>query len=257
MCLTAGSPVFAEELTDIFSSPSINRSTDTKLITTELPTALSENRIREIIREEIKNNPELIIQTLQEFEVKLQTEIAERQVNQDIENLEQYSKDLYNNKNTPVFGNKAGSIIVVEFFDYNCKFCKQVSPVFEEVIDTYNVRRIYKEFPILSMESVEVSSISQAIMNSNPDLYEEFHSALYAVEGIKNKDSALRVVKELGLNPEEIEEIAQSESNMQILQDNSILAQRLNLTGTPAFIIGSTILRGAPTIETFEELLAR
>lgn len=217
----------------------------------------NEEFIRNIVREEILNNPELLIESLQAFEKKVQAEATQQQAQLDMGNLTKFSSELYSNNDTPVFGDAQDGIIVVEFFDYNCRFCRQVAPVFEEVIDTFNVRRVYKEFPILGLESVEVSAISQAIMNNYPDVYEEFHKAIYKLDGVANKDSALSVVEELGLDKDEVSRIADSDENMQILVRNSELAQALNLTGTPAFIIGSTILRGAPTIENFKDLLEK
>lgn len=243
--------LYAEEETDFLENSVVNQVT----IDESVSFNIDEEKLRIIIREEISNNPQLIIDSLQAYEKEMQAKMLEQQGNLDIKNLEQFSTEIYGNPATPIFGDNPGSIVIVEFFDYNCKFCKQAAPVLDKVIETYNVRRIYKELPILSMDSLEVATIAQVVMNNYPDSYEEFHRKIYSLPAPVNKIDALSILEEININKEEIESLSSLENNMSTLMQNAQLAQNLGITGTPAFIVGNKILRGAPSFEDFSNLL--
>jgi protein-disulfide isomerase len=211
-------------------------------------------QIREIVRDEISKNPQLIVETLQMFEAELRNQAERELIQNDTKKLNKYTTEIYKNPYTPTFGND-GEIIIVEFFDYNCSFCKKASPTLNKVIDVYNVKRVYKEFPILSQDSLRVGAISQSVMNTQPQAYEEFHKKLFKIDGPVTQNAAIQILNDMGLNSEQLLEIASSEENIQILKDNSLLAENLGIQGTPAFIIGDTILRGAPTYENLQDII--
>ncbi|MGL4207029.1 MAG: DsbA family protein [Aeromonadaceae bacterium] len=205
---------------------------------------LQRSDVEQIVREYLVSHPELLIEMSNALRAKQEAD----QEKADISLINQYRQEIYKQPNDPVGGNAKGSITIVEFFDYNCGYCKRAKPALVEVMgENKEIRYIYKEFPILSETSYLAARTALAVQRLHPEKYEAFHNALMDRQGpLKDESELAAIAKSLGLNWNAIQAKAKESEIDNQLQENHKLAQQLGLTGTPAFIIGETILRGAP-----------
>ena len=154
---------------------------------------------------------------------------------------------------SPVGGNPHGDITVVEFFDYNCGYCKKVSGGLKELAARDpNVRIVYKEFPILSQESTAAAKAALAARRHGK--YEEFHYGLMAAE--KTDDAAIQTLAtKLGLDYSSLnKDMADQKWDAQLARNHQ-LANALGINGTPAFIIGDSLIPGAVDAEKLISLV--
>ena len=156
---------------------------------------------------------------------------------------------------TPVAGNPNGDVSVVEFFDYNCPYCRRALPdVLKLINQDGKVRLVLKELPILSDESVAAAKL--ALAANKQGKYFEMHQKLFSEPGRANKDKALRIAKELGLNIDQLQKGAQDPDIKKALDESQDLARKLDLDGTSLFLIGDRVIVGAPD-DLFDQLKAQ
>lgn len=195
--------------------------------------------IESIISDYIRNNPEEIIKILQDNAKKQAEEAAAKQNERIAELPEGVDYPL-----TPIAGNKNGDITVVEFFDYNCGYCKRVLPDITRLIDSdANVKFVFKELPILSPAS-EVAA-RYAIASNKQGKYIEMHNALMEHSGRLDEAKVKDLAKGLGLDMKQLETDAQSQDVTDALSHNMQLAQELGVRGTPFFLVGKRKIPGA------------
>lgn len=207
------------------------------------------NEMHNIIREYMLDNPEL----LQEMIAKLQTAEREQQEKQAIAAIETNADLLFRNKNDIVIGNPNGNVTMVEFFDYNCHYCKRsVADVLRMTEEDKNLRVVMKEFPILSEGSMIASRA--AIASKKQNKYWEFHLAMMSAQGsIEGEDQVMAIAGEAGLDVEKLKADMKADEAAitKELAEVQALASALGIRGTPAFVIDNTLLPGALP---FEEL---
>jgi len=204
---------------------------------------LTEDDVNQMVRNYILENPEIIMEAIG---ILQEREQAAQQASQN-ELIASVSDQLTNADNDPVGGNPEGDITLVEFFDYNCGYCKRASETVKALTEANpNLRVVYKKWPILSETSVTAARVSLAISELYPDQYQAYHDALLARPGSLGQNSEIwQVVDSLGLDRAELEEETKADWIQQTLASNRALAQQLNITGTPTFVVGTEILRGA------------
>lgn len=151
---------------------------------------LSESRVKELVLEAIRENPEIVMEAvaiLEQRQAQAQ-ELSQAQVLNDQRDL------IENDPNAPVLGNPEGDVTVVEFFDYNCPYCRRVKPEVRALIEEDpNIRLVYREWPILGDGSVFAAKAALAARKQ--DKYEEFHWAMMGLEGRAEEASVLRVAR--------------------------------------------------------------
>ncbi|MBL4802093.1 MAG: thioredoxin domain-containing protein [Emcibacter sp.] len=158
--------------------------------------------------------------------------------------LEQNHTRLYEDGFSYVGGNKNGDVTVIEFFDYNCGYCKRAMNTVEKLKrEDGNIRVIYKEFPILSETSYTAAKAAMASMNQGK--YEEYHTALLHNSGRLTEERIFEIAREVGLDEEKLAKDMTSPVLERNIKINHSLAQALEITATPVFVIGDTILPGA------------
>jgi len=191
--------------------------------------------IEGIVKSYLLKNPEVIREAITELNKRQEAEAAEKRK---VELSSLYKQD------TP-FTSSKGKFTVVEFFDYNCGYCRHA---FEEVIKLTDaekdVRVLFVEFPILSEESRKASEI--AIAASKQDKYFEFHRGLMAKAGPATEEKALKVASELGLNMDQLKKDAASPDTAALIEKNLALGTSMGVQGTPAFFVGDDAIPGAP-----------
>ena len=217
---------------------------------------MTKTEVEKIVREYLVSNPEILIEMSNALRVKQETQQDET----DKALLEKHADQLFRQKDDPATGNAKGTLTIVEFVDYNCGYCKRSAPLVQALLKKdQNIRYIYKEFPILSDTSVYASKAALAVNALFPGKYAAFHDALMSHSGaFKTNDDIALVAKNLGLDWDKIVEKAKDPAIESKIVANQELARTLNVTGTPAFIIGDQLIRGAPQrLEILEELVAQ
>lgn len=145
-----------------------------------------------------------------------------------------------------MLGNPNGDVTLVELFDYNCGYCRSALPDLATLMaEDPNLRIILKEFPILSQGSVDAAKVAVVVGRDKSVDYWTFHQKLFTSRGQITKDTALAAAKELGLNPVTVGLETEAPEIDRILARSFQIAQGLNVTGTPTYIIGNEVIPGA------------
>ncbi|MGE3066118.1 MAG: DsbA family protein, partial [Hyphomicrobiaceae bacterium] len=197
--------------------------------------------IEGLIKSYLLNNPELMLEVQNAYEAKMEKVQAERMSVA----LKEHAKDLFHPKVATLAGNPKGDVTVVEFFDYNCGYCKRAIGDVARVVDKdKNVKVVLKEFPILAPGSEEASKVALAARMQGK--YWEFHRAMLTHQGQANMAVALKVAEGVGLDMDRLKkDITLPEVQAEINHTRE-LAQNLGIQGTPYFLVGDKIIPGAP-----------
>ncbi len=200
---------------------------------------LSEDRIKELVYEAILENPDIIMDAVAIIQQREEAEQAA--ATQSV--LTDQRVLLEGDPNAPVLGNPDGDVTVIEFFDYNCPFCKRVMPEVQALLEEdTNVRLVYREWPILGDGSVYAARA--ALASRAQGKYEEFHWALMDARGRLEEASVLKIAKDIGLDIGQLLTDMQSEDVDEHIETSMRLAQFLGFNGTPSFVIGDALLPG-------------
>jgi len=219
---------------------------DGRAASAEKAAAPDREEIAVIVREIIKENPELILESVNAFLQKQQGQRAQV-------SLEEHASRLF--KGSPIAGNPDGDVNVVEFFDYRCGYCKSAWADLEKLIKTdKNVRVVFKDFPILGPESE--TAARWALAAEKQGKYMDFHHELMNFRGSFNDSSLAEISEKLGLNVGRMRQDADSEDVLQSIQMNRALAKDLGITGTPGFIIEDKLIPGAIPYDSMVETVA-
>ncbi|MCT4575246.1 MAG: DsbA family protein [Alphaproteobacteria bacterium] len=204
---------------------------------------------KEEISKFILENPNVIIESLENYKVKMMQEQEDLIKSQIKENA-----DKIYTENSFVIGNPDAEIKLVEFFDYNCGYCKKAANILKELVKKNpNVKIYMKDMPILSESSVEAAkaSVAAGLLGK----YEEFSFALMKKEGPLNEEVFRAIAAEIELDPNELIEMTNSEKVVEILMDNRMAASLIGLKGTPTILIETDLYNGEFSIEGFEKAI--
>lgn len=199
--------------------------------------------IQDVIKEYLtKEHPEVIVEAMKEIQHREQT-TAESKSQEAIKT----AKDkIYNDPDTPVGGNPKGSVTVVEFFDYQCGYCKMTESAVQQLLkENKEVKFIYKDFPILGPMSTTAAKVALASARQGNAKYIKFHNALMNVKDHLSEDSIYQTAKEVGLDVEKLKKDAADDGIAKIAQANVDLGTEIGVRGTPLFIVGEKIYPGA------------
>jgi len=149
-------------------------------------------------------------------------------------------------------------VTIVEFFDYQCPYCKRVFPAVQTLLKTDgNIRYVFKEFPILGPQSVVAARAALAAWKLDRDRYVPFHTALMQSRGRLSERKILDVAAEIGLDVERLRAAMADPGIDKVLARNAELARALDINGTPAFVIGEKVVPGAVDLETLTALVSQ
>ena len=206
--------------------------------------------IEGIIKDVLLHNPELLLEAQNALEAKMDKIQAEKMAVA----LKEHAGELFRPAVSPVVGNVKGDVPVIEFFDYNCGYCKKAFTDLAKLMEKdKQVRVILKEFPILAKGSEEASRVALAAKMQGK--YWEFHSAMLQSQGQANEASALRVAEKLGLDMARLKRDMASAEVKKEIDDTRELANKMGIQGTPHFLVADRIIPGAP--ENLAELLGK
>lgn len=213
---------------------------------------INKEEVERIVAEYIKNHPDDIVASVQEMQVRKSQEEA----NKAQENITDKKEELEQDAESPTVGNTKGDVTVVEFFDYNCGFCKRVQPSIVKLLnEDKNVRFIMKELPILSPVSEIAARAALASYAIAPDKYLDVYNALMAAR-LTDKDSVMEVIKQVGLDVDKISAEMDSSKISAHLAKNQELASSIGIRGTPAFVINGKMIPGAISFEQMQTEVA-
>lgn len=213
---------------------------------------MSKEEIEQIVRDYILENPEIIADAIYLLQERAEAEKAQ----QEAAALSELTDSLMNSEFDPVGGNPDGTITLVEFFDYNCGYCKRSNAVLKTLIENNpNLKVVYKEWPILSEGSSIAARIALAANLALPEQYEDLHRALLESRSLRTEKDVWKVVEKAGLDREAVESKMNAPEIDRHLAQSSALAQQLGITGTPAFVVGDQILKGAYPLERIQEAI--
>jgi protein-disulfide isomerase len=211
------------------------------IVVADATVSANRKEIEAIIKDYLMNNPEILVEMQGALEAKMEKLQAERTV----AILKSNATEVFRPAFSPVVGNAKGDVPVIEFFDYNCGYCKRALSDVAKLIDKEKqVRFILKELPILSKGSEEASKVALAVKMQGK--YWEFHRAMLESSGQANEASALRVAEKVGADMAKLKKDMGSAEVKKEIDDTRALAEKLGIQGTPYFLVGDRIIPGAP-----------
>lgn len=195
--------------------------------------------IEQIVHDYLVKNPQVLVEALQSLESQQAQEAAKV--------LDSAIEFFLNEPNIPSRGAKDYKHYMIEFFDYNCGYCKQVRPLTREFATKHGVRTFYVELPILNEHSVKASAIGLALFKKDPEMYFKYQDILMSSkERLDSSDKIKAAVEQVGGSYAELEQEAKANLEVQnALRKNLQVAREIGLQGTPFFIIDGNVIRGA------------
>ncbi|MCP4935187.1 MAG: thioredoxin domain-containing protein [bacterium] len=200
-----------------------------------------EEAIARIVRQTLVSRPEII----QEAIVALQQKEKAQEAKRKISALSDNAETLYRSKFDPVAGNPDGDVTVVEFFDYNCPYCRKGFKTLEKVVkQDKNIRVVFKEFPIFGNASL--TAARAALASKEQGKYYVYHKALLEADGRLTDSSVFTIARQVGLDIDRLRKDMESPEVAQSIGETKDLANRLGITGTPAYYVGDKFIGGVP-----------
>ena len=218
--------------------------------------ALEESEKEEIgafIREYLIANPEVMIEVQQALEAKQREEQAGRAG----EAIAASQEALFEAPGDLVLGNPEGDVTIVEFFDYNCGYCKRAHADMLALIESDpELRFVLKEWPVLGPESLGAHRVSLSLRTVAPEQYAAFQDALLTFEGRADETTALQVAENLGVDVAAVKEGLDDPQIMADIQANYQIADAIGMSGTPSYVVGDEAVFGAMGAEVLAEKVA-
>jgi protein-disulfide isomerase len=209
------------------------------------------------VRAYLMENPEVLMEAIAVLEDRRNNEAATA----DISLLQTNADEIFNDPASWVGGNPDGDITVVEFMDYRCGYCKKAFTEVMELLETDgNIRFVVKEFPILGEQSELAARFAVAVLQlEGADVYEKAHDALMVMRADVSTDSLTALAAEVGITDTDTLAIMAhmtSPDVTSVIEANRALAQRLDVNGTPTFVINKTLVRGYVPLDGMRQIVA-
>jgi protein-disulfide isomerase len=211
--------------------------------------------IEGIIKDYLMAHPEVLQDAMAALDKKQQDAEAEKART----SIKDNNATLFNSPHQVVLGNPQGTTTVVEFFDYNCGYCKKALPDMLTLLKTNsNIKFVLKEFPVLGEGSVEAAHVAVAARMQDPTgkKYIEFHQKLLGGRGPADKAHALAVAKDVGFDMPRLEKDMDSAEVKTTIDEDMKLADALGVNGTPSYVIGGELVVGAVGLDALKEKMA-
>lgn len=235
----------------------------------EEPTGLAD-QVEAIVTDHLKNHPEEVEQIVKGYlaahpevvrdaivDMLKKSRAAHAQASPDkTVALRSDAAQLSDSPHQVTIGAKNGDVTLIEFFDYNCHYCKRaLSDTLALMSAEPDLKIVLREFPVLGPQSVDAARVAIAVRMEDVDgaKYLEFHKRMLGRSGLNDQASALSVATELGFDPVKLEQDMASEEVQNTLAESAKLAADLGLAGTPSYIVGDKLIVGAVGLASLEE----
>ncbi len=208
--------------------------------------------IEAIIKDYLIKNPEVLQEAYGELEKRQAAAEAEKHQSA----VKEHATALFNSKRQVVLGNPQGDVTMVEFFDYNCGYCKRaLSDMLEMMKSDPKLRVVLKEFPVLGEGSVEAARVAVAARMQDPTgkKYLDFHLKLLGNRGSVGRAQALAAAKDAGFDMARLEKDMAGDEPKATIEETFKLADALGLSGTPSYVIGPQVVIGAVGLANLQE----
>jgi len=206
--------------------------------------------IETIIKNYLVSHPEVLEDAMNELS-KRQTAAEEKKHE---EAVNKNADAIFNSPRGVVLGNKDGDVTFVEFFDYNCGYCKHaMADMLDLLKEDHKLKVVLKEFPVLSEGSVEAAKVAVAARMQDPSKYLDFHTRLLGGRGPADKARAMAAAKDAGYDTARIEKDLSNPEVKATIAENFKLAEDMGLNGTPSYVIGKQIVVGAVGLDGLKE----
>jgi len=210
--------------------------------------------VREVVRQYLRENPEVLMEAIQTLQTRQEAKERERAE----DNLSSLRSELENDPSSPVGGNPNGDVTVVEFFDYRCGFCKSALPSIIELLESDDkIRYVFREYPVLGVESVVAARAALAAWNIDREKYMSFHISLMESKGELSESKILGLAAKVGLNAKKLRAAMDAPGVEKAIKRNYELGNELGISGTPVFIIGDKLTRGLMSLEDMKKAVAK
>ena len=208
--------------------------------------------IQKIVKDYLLQNPEI----LEDVSAELQKRQAAAEAEKHKTAVAANAGLIFNSPRGVTIGNKDGDVTFVEFFDYNCGYCKRaMSDMIGLMKADPKLKVVLKEFPVLGPGSVEAAQVAVAVRMQDPagKKYLDFHQNLLGGRGQADKARALAAAKEAGYDMAKIEKDMTSPEVRATIEENFKLAESMGMNGTPSYVIGDQVVIGAVGAEALKE----
>lgn len=214
----------------------------------ELPKA----EVQAIVKDYLLTNPQVVVDALTAYQEN-QAKEAEQQAKKGIQ---ENTTALFNYPNTPTVGPADADIVIAEFFDYHCGYCKHMLPVVTKLLaEDKKIRFVFHEMPILSKDSRLASKAALAVYRLNPDKYFEYHTQLMGSSGQYTEESVTEMAAKLGVDKAKFTAMLKDKTLDETLKNSSTAARAIGISGTPAFVIGDELIPGASSFEDIKKII--
>lgn len=204
-----------------------------------------------IIKDYLMDNPEVIMEAVEAFRRNQEAEMQQAAAVKIGEH-----DDFLTGADAPMAGNKNADVTVVEFFDYNCGYCKRALGDIQKILqEDQNVRFVFREMPILGPSSVEAARWALAAHKQGK--YFEYHAALMSHSGAKNESTLEKLAKDAGLDVAQMKKDAASEEVNALIEKGLSVSREIGVQGTPAFVVNGELVRGYVGLEGLKDLINR
>jgi protein-disulfide isomerase len=208
--------------------------------------------IETIVRNYLIAHPEVLEEAMAELNKRQAAAEAEKHE----AGVSKHADAIFNSPRGVTLGNKDGDVTFVEFFDYNCGYCKRaMADMLELMKADPKLKVVLKEFPVLSAGSVEAAQVAVAVRMQDPTgkKYLDFHQKLLGGRGAADKARAMAVAKEVGADMAKLEKDLVSPEVKATLEENMKLAEAMGMNGTPSYVIGKQVVIGAVGVDNLKE----
>ena len=215
--------------------------------------ALTRPQIEGIVRDYLLANPEILLEVQSALEAKMKAEqtAASQQA------IADSADQIFHQTGDGFIGNPDGDVTIVEFFDYNCGYCKRALSDMEALVaNDKNLRFVLKEFPILGPDSQAAHVVSKAFQKLVPEKYGEFHRRLLGGQERANEETAIRIARDLGADEAALREAMKDPAIAAGFSETYDLATRLQISGTPSYVVGQEVVYGAMGADHLTEKIA-
>jgi protein-disulfide isomerase len=211
--------------------------------------------IEGIVKNYLLQHPEVMQDVMTELEKRQKAAEAEKNRAAVADN----NATIFSSPHQVVLGNPQGNVTMVEFFDYNCGYCKHALSDMLTLLKTDpNLKFVLKEFPVLGEGSVEAAHVAVAarMQDVTGKKYIEFHQKLLGGRGPADKARALAAAKEVGFDMARIEKDMASDEVKKTIDENLKLAELIGVNGTPSYVVGDEVVVGAVGLDALKEKIA-
>ena len=214
---------------------------------------IDRKEVEEIVRDYLLKNPEILVEMQSVLEAKQKEEERIAQ----LDTIKGAKDVIFNAAHDGIVGNPQGKVTIVEFYDYNCGYCKRALEDMQSLVAADpDLRFVLKEFPILGPDSQKAHVVSQAFLKLMPEKFGEFHVRLIGGQGRAGEATAIKIAVELGADEAKLREAMKDPAITEVFSQTYDLANKLHITGTPSYVVGNEVVFGALGADVLTQKIA-